>query len=244
MLDTASAEFRASAVSLLAEGVAYDQQKKWTKAIEAYQKCVKRDKNNSKAWFALGYAYYNQNGKEDCEEAIEPYEQCIKLDRSNMAAHVNLGTLYKNVRGDHDSAEAMYRKAIKLDKTNAKAHSYLGNVLTLNGDYAGAEVKHRKAVELDPSNMTVRNNLADFLVKRGDLGEAEKEISEAIEINRRSNPQVALPHGTYAEILEKKNDIPGAIEAAEEFVRLGGIRGNDGKEYLARLRENLKTSTQ
>ena len=96
------------------------------------------------------------------------------------------------------------------------------------------------AIALDPSNALAHNNLAiDLLMKGGDLGEAEKEIREAIKIA----PQDAIYHWTYGGILEAKNDIPGAIDAIEEYIRRGDP-DNDGEQRLAKLRAKLETSTQ
>ena len=72
-------------------------------------------------------------------------------------------------------------------------------------------------------------------MERGDLGEAEKEIREAI----KTNSQDALSHGMLGEILEKKNDIAGAVKQMEECVRLGDVPGNRGKARLATLRAKL-----
>ena len=65
-------------------------------------------------------------------------------------------------------------------------------------------------------------------------GEAEKEIREAIKIT----PQFAGYHWTYGEILEAKNDIPGAIKLVEEYKNLGGDATKATKR-LARLRAKL-----
>ena len=346
-LAAAPAEVRESAAAKYAEGVALLQQEEWSEAIAAFQNCVALNANHSEAWFALGRAYYDQNGMKPCEASYAPYTRCIALDNTHVGAHVNLGHLLKNVRKDYDGAERhyrkaieldpsdgdyyynlgsllqtvrkdydgaeklfrkaieldpsdamahnhlgwllhdvrkdydgaeklyrkaieldpsdasahnhlgrliydqkdyvkaeeMYRKAIELEPTCAHAHDNLGTLLNARKDYDGAKQHYRKAIELDPSGGAYHNNLADLLMKGGDLGEAEKKIREAIKID----PQDAVYHSTYGEILEAKSNIPGAIEEAEEFVRLGGIRGNDGKEYLAKLlrrRAKLEASTQ
>jgi len=115
VLAAAPAEVRESAAAKYAEGLALYQQKKWSEAIAALQNCVARDPKNSKAWFALGGAYYGQNGMKNCEAEYEPYTQCIALDPNHYGAHVNLGNMLNNVRKDYDRAEELYRKAIELD---------------------------------------------------------------------------------------------------------------------------------
>ena len=45
-----------------------------------------------------------------------------------------------------------------------------------------------------------------------------------------------------SDLLEKKNDIPGAIEFTEKYIQAGNP-DNDGGQELARLRRKLEGST-
>merc|ERR1719359_123974 len=62
VLAAVSPEVRASAAALFAKGMALYQQEKWSEAIVALKNCVARNPENSEAWYALGYAYFGQNG--------------------------------------------------------------------------------------------------------------------------------------------------------------------------------------
>ena len=116
------------AAACYSEGLAWKKEKKWPEAIAALRRCVALDANHSKAWFELGWAYYNQNGRKNCEAEYEPYTRCIALDPKHAMAHNNLGSVLQYVRKDYDGAEKLYRKAIELAPKNAYACWFLSKL--------------------------------------------------------------------------------------------------------------------
>ena len=117
--------------------------------IRDSKKCVARDPENSEAWFALGRAYYGQNGMKTCEASYEPWTRCIALDPKHATAHNNLGNVLKDVRKDYDGAEAHYRKAIELDPRQTLALGNLSIILEhQKNDVAGAVELMEEVVRL------------------------------------------------------------------------------------------------
>ena len=94
---------------------------------------------------------------------------------------------------------------------------------------------YRRCIALDPKHAYAHNNLADSLMYLGDLREAEMIIRKAIEMDRKSPTE----YYTFSEILEKQNDIPGAIEFTEKYIDAGDP-DNDGEQRLEKLRAKLK----
>ena len=139
------------------EGQARINEKKWPEAIAAFQNCVALDANHSKAWFELGYTYYEQNGKKSCEAQYEPYTRCIALDPTNAAAHNNLGLVLEEVRKDYDGAERHYRKAIELDPKYTFAHWNLSLLVeNQKNDIPGAVKLVEECVRLGRANCEQR----------------------------------------------------------------------------------------
>jgi len=178
------AAVRASAAALFAKGMALYQQEKWSEAIVAFQKCVELDPENSRAWFALGVAYNQQNGGKSCEAAYEPYTRCIALDPNHYGAHNNLGMVLKNVRKDYEGAERHYRKAIELDPKHAPAHNNLGKLLhDVRKAYDGAEKMYRKAIEHNPKYPNPYWDLSQILEKqKNDIPGAVKLMQEFVRL--------------------------------------------------------------
>ena len=135
--------------NLYEEGIRHRDAKKRPEAIAAFQKCVALDANHSKAWFELGMAYYNRNGRKNSEAEYEPYTRCIALDPMHAVAHANLGLVLKNVRKDYDGAEKMYRKAIELDPKQTHARWNLSLILEdQKNDIPGAVKQMEEFVNL------------------------------------------------------------------------------------------------
>ena len=106
------------------------------------------------------------------------------------------------------------------------------------GEYAyfvqsGASIEpYPRGVKLDSRHA---HNLGVFLQDvRRDHDGAEKMYRKAIELD----PSSAPPRWDLALLLEtQKNDVAGAAELMEEFVRLGGVPGVEGEQRLEELRE-------
>ena len=73
---------------------------------------------------------------------------------------------------------------------------------------------------------------------RKDYAGAELHYRKAIELD----PEHAMAYWNLSGLLKRKHDIPGAIEAMEEYIRRGNP-DNDGEQRLAYLRRKLEAST-
>ena len=91
---------------------------------------------------------------------------------------------------------------------------------------------------IDGVMRVAHNDLADLFMIQGDLDVAEEVVRRAIVINPEPGSEEAVAFFTLSKILEKKNDIPGAIDAIKEYIRRGDP-DNDGEQQLATLREKL-----
>ena len=127
-----------------------------------------------------------------------------------------------------------------LDPKHAAAHSELGKLLADQfQDYDSAEQLLRRSIELDPrsgARSQTYVHLGSLLeVKRRDTIGAEQMYRKALELI----PRVAKLHFILGTVMEKNGNIPGAIKAVEEYIRLGNP-DNDGEQRLATLRAKLK----
>ena len=156
------------------------------------------------------------------------------IDPSNALAHFNLGNVLRDVHQDWAGAMSHYRKTIELDPSDAGAYNSLGQALHfVHNDFSSAERLYRKAIELDPSSKQGHTNLGIVLKDREDYEGAEESLQKGMELG----DDFACWH--LSKLLEnQKNDIPGAIKAIEEYIRLGDP-DNDGEEELERLRAKL-----
>ena len=95
----------------------------------------------------------------------------------------------------------------------------------------------RAAVDLDPNHAAAHCLLGSVLLNvRKDDARAEEHIRAAT----RLDPISPIPHFDLAVVLQKRNDLDGAIGEMLEYVRLSGDPDGRGKAQVAALLEKKK----
>ncbi len=136
-----------TAVSANNEGVTYNEQGQYDKAIAAFNKALELDPNlalaySNRAWTYIELRQYGQ-AIDDCNKALE-------LDPKLALAYNNRGLAYIRLdqyqQGVNDCT-----KAIQLDPRLALAYSNRGLAYAELGQYDNAIADFDKAVTIDPS---------------------------------------------------------------------------------------------
>ena len=140
-------------------------------------------------------------------------------------------------------AIAALRRCVALDPNHSKAWFELGYTYNQQNGGNNCEAEYEpytRCIALDPKHAMAHNNLGNVLKNvRKDYDCAERHYRKAIELN----PKQTHACWNLSDLLEdERNDIRGAIEAIEEYIRRGNP-GNDGEQELARLRRKLEGST-
>ena len=135
-----------------------------------------------------------------------------------------------------DEAVAAYRAAVEKDPEMSAAWYRIGVAKTAkNGEVAceAAYKPFKRCVDLDPDHMRAHYGLGDVLrYVRKDYARAEERFRAAI----RLAPKVADAHRNLAAVLERREDLDGAIREMLEYIRLSGDPDGSGKTFVARLR--------
>ncbi|MDR9402715.1 MAG: tetratricopeptide repeat protein [Halothece sp. Uz-M2-17] len=127
-------------------GNEYYDQRDFEKAIQYYNKAIRRDKNNSIPYNNRGNARRSQG---DLEAAIEDYTTAISLNPNYTLAYSNRGMAYI-AQENLEAAIADYTQAITLDSKNAKAYYYRGYAYYQKRNIQAARNDYEKAVALNP----------------------------------------------------------------------------------------------
>ena len=246
-LDAFSAEVRESAAAKYVEGMALYQQKKWSETIVALNDCVELDQENSKAWFALGLAYWEQNGRKNCKAEFVPYTKCIEFDPNHAVARNNLGLLYEEQK-DYKNAEKMYREAIQCDQTHALAWWNLSAILEeRDHNIPGAIDAVKEFINRggDSNNEFLFDGeaearlmrlLATYQIERKDYDGVAELFRDSIRLDPSGGPNAMVYWNLSLCLLgTPEKDIPGAIKAIEEFISRVGDLDNDHKAKIAKL---------
>lgn len=136
-----------TAVEANNQGVTYNKNGEYLKAIDTLNKAIELDSNmalayNNRAWSYLELGQYEQ-AVADCNKAID-------LDPRLALAYSNRGLAYVKL-GHYEQALADCNKAIDLDPGLGLAYSNRGLAYIELGKYEEAIADFDKAVRLDPS---------------------------------------------------------------------------------------------
>ncbi len=108
-------------------------------------------------------------------------------------------------------------EALKRDPENLQALISLGNAYFDANQEKKAIETYQKALKIDPKNADVRTDMGIMYRNIKDYDSAVREFRQAA----KDNPNHVNSRFNLAIVLQKdKNDIPGAIVAWEEFLRV------------------------
>lgn len=114
-------------------------------AIASLRLAIKRDKNDSRAWYYLGLALL---GEDDLKNARKAFEAAVKLQPDFGFAHTGWAyTLMAAGRNDEAAREA--RRGIELNSKDAQAHYVLGVVQLRFGRNPEAQSEAATAINLN-----------------------------------------------------------------------------------------------
>lgn len=103
------------AKGLFAEGLQRQQEKRFPEAIQAYERALRYDPNQSTTLNNLGFCYKSM-GK--YHKAVTYYRQALSIDPQLAEAYEYLGEAYLSM-GKIDLAKLQYRKLLKLNSEEA-----------------------------------------------------------------------------------------------------------------------------
>lgn len=115
------------------KGEVFEDNLKWDKAIEEYNKAKELDPKDSSYYYALGNIYtarthFDFLDKDYVELAVNNYNRAIRLNPHQGDYYLVLGNLYSNL-GYREFALENFNKAISLDPQNRSYHLILDSIL-------------------------------------------------------------------------------------------------------------------
>jgi Flp pilus assembly protein TadD len=159
------------------QGIAYKQEGKADRAIEAFEHAVAANPKHYMAWASLGNLY--KTSKKDIPRAVAAYEHAVEGLKKDKVVWANLGMAYYR-NNQLDLALKALVTASTLDPNDAEIRGNLGAVRRQKGDLAGAIADLEAATRLKPDDAQFANNLgvAYRFAKRED--DAIKAFQKAI----------------------------------------------------------------
>lgn len=206
-------------------GKVHQKQRKWDKAIEAFEQAVQRTPNNANYQYDLGEAYLEARRIDAAEGALK---KASELDPKLFKAHWRLGVVYMLLERPKEADTAL-RKAIETNPRLDKPFVDLGH-LYLDFDAAKeAEVVFSECVRANEHSAECFNGHGLALKELKQYEQAAGEFKKALEIEPTLFNAIYNAGMTYAEWYEQShsNDHKDkARDMLQKFVATGG--GKDG----------------
>jgi tetratricopeptide (TPR) repeat protein len=205
-------------------GLAYEKLAQLDKALEAQQRAVDADPEDSEAHYCLACLLAGQN---NTAEAEAHYRKAIDLNPGHADYWHGLGSLLWHA-DRLPEAEEVLRQTLTLQPDDAYTHVDLGITLSKAGRYDEGEAILRHAMELDPKDAVSVYNLAYLYEQSGRKDEAVRAYREAI----RLAPEEPRSYENLANLLRDQGlyrDAEAVYQRALELVpEDGSLLGNLG----------------
>ena len=226
------------------------------KAIELFQRAIKKEPTYAAAYSALADAYrsllFNSNAA--AADVLPPSEaaarRALELDDQLSEAHASLGADL----GDYDwnwvAGEKEFQAALRLNPNSALAHAYHAHFLRQEGNIEDAIREGQRAVDLDPVSAQDSFILAQPLYEARRYGEAISQLRKTLDLEPRFWPA----HLYLGKTLAAQGHFPEAIDelkkagdfTAEPYATIGYVYGRmgrteDARKVLADLQQQSRT---
>jgi tetratricopeptide (TPR) repeat protein/SAM-dependent methyltransferase len=214
---------RSSAVALIDEGNALEEQGQAAEAMARYDAAVQADPRCARAHLNRGNVLL---ASAKIDQARSAYQLAIDCDPHYAAAHYNLGNL--NCRtGEYERALHNYQVALDIKPDFASAFVAMGNALDNLGRTSEAIESYQQALGINPGDAGIHFNVGLLAAAAGRHEQALDSLRRAIDIR----PDYAAAHQAVGRVLASL----GHLDAAEASLRHALSLAPDFDEILYTL---------
>lgn len=198
----------------------------------AQKKQARSQEKDPQYQYNLGLFYLNGNR---VDEALKYLDKSLSLNPRSYLAWNAVG-LARSIKGDLQGSAAAFQKSLEINPAFSEAHNNLGTIYQELGFADKAEAEFRKALE-DPNYLSLElphYNLARLFFTLERFDDARDEVERSLQVK----PRFAMAHNLRGLILERKGDLPGAVEAYGQAVKYVPDDPTFGFNYGAALFKN------
>jgi len=117
-------------------GVAYEKNKDFEAAIQAYKRVIKIKSDHAKAHYRTGILYL---AKQEYKTAVEPLKKALKIEPDSPEINFRLGVAHDRLQ-EHEKAISFFSRAVEINPDFLKVYKNMA----LSYDSMG---KHKEALE-------------------------------------------------------------------------------------------------
>ncbi len=189
--------------------------------VAELKKAVELNKNNYKAYNALGVAYL---AAENFVAAEENFKEAIRIKTDYATAYDNLGTLYYQ-QGNYEIAQNKFNEAISRNPYCYTAYYHLARINAKDGEYTTALNALEKVLTINPSFAYAYNLAGEIYASQQNEAAAIVNYKKAIELL----PEFTIPYLNLAKLYENRSDNEFALECLKT---IAGMDKNAEAIYL------------
>ena len=167
-------------------GVAFYNQKEFSKAIQAYQKVIELDPTYVEAYNNLGIIYQMAG---DVDRAFGAYQKATEINPRYEKGYNNLGILLL-LRGRDEEALEAFKKALAINPNNIESHINLGILFKKKGQWDEAIESYQKALAINPLHRETHYNIALLYEQLEKWELAISHYQEFIRLSSKSHPDL------------------------------------------------------
>ena len=167
-------------------GVAFYNQKDFSKAIQAYRKVIELDPTYVEAYNNLGITYQMIG---DADRALGAYQKSTEINPRYEKGYNNLGILLL-LRGRYEEASEAFQKALAVNANNIESHIHLGILFKKKGQWQEAVESYQKALVIDPLHRETHYNIALLYEQLENFELAVGHYQQFIQLSSKSHPEL------------------------------------------------------
>ncbi len=167
-------------------GVAFYNQKEFSKAIQSYQKVIELDPTYVEAYNNLGIIYQTIG---DADRAFAAYQKATEINPRYQKGYNNLGILLL-LQGRYEEAREAFNKALTINPKNIESHINLGILFKKKGQWNEAIESYQKALEIDPLHRETHYNIALLYEQLENLELAIGHYQQFIQLSSKSHSEL------------------------------------------------------
>jgi tetratricopeptide (TPR) repeat protein len=161
------------------------------------------------------------------DEALAHGEKAITLEPKAWELW-NVAALAHLRRGEKEKALEYFHRALEIGRDIPELCNNLGVVLMERRESAEALALFERGLAVDPSDAELLRNAAVACARCGDLERGRAYIERSLS----ADPFAAHSHAIHADILQRLDDLGGAVEALE---KIRFLRGTPFKVYVKEI---------
>ena len=202
------------------------EQKDYISAIKFYQKEIKKNPQNAKAYSqycGAGCYAYDKNKNIDINKTLFICDKAVELNSNIAETHFYKGRIYDSLK-KHKEAVEEYTKAIQVNSKYEKAYLNRGNAKKILGMIKDAILDYSKAIELsNPEDSLLAYTVRGYAYLQ--LGEKQKAYADFKYVsNSNINNNNARNYALRGDAKVQMQDLAGGVFDLKKAIALAASK--------------------